>query len=136
MESKDIYESFTSFVCSLMFNHKDQIKSQDSLCEYLNKLNYSDFFKIFEILELSKKPCKHVQVISNIGDTFVRLIYNPDTLVFELRNIDCIKLVLDKNDNIDIDMLEDWINENSIIKKHKDKINLFKEYINKRKIKE
>ena len=136
MESKDIYESFTSFVCSLMFDSKDQIETQDELCEYLNKLNYSDFSKIFEILQSSNEKCKHIQVISNIGDTFVSMIFNPNTLVLGFENIDCIKLVLDKNDNIDIEMLEDWIDENSIIKKYKNKINLFKEYIDKRKIKE
>lgn len=134
MESKDIYESFTSFVCSLMFDSNDQTDTQDELCEYLDKLNYSDFSKIFEILQSSKEQTKHIQVISNIGDTFISMIYNPNTLVLGLRNIDCIKLVLDKNDNIDIDMLEDWIDDDN--EEYKDEINLFKEYINKRKIKE
>lgn len=134
MELKqDIYQSFQSFVCGLMYYDKDQIERQNELCKYLNKLNYSDFFKIFEILKSSKNEPTHVQVITNIGECFVRLIYNPDTLITEIDNIDCLKLILNEHDDLDIDMMEEWTDENEKEEKYKDKIDLFKIYINKHK---
>lgn len=143
MESKqDIYQSFESFVCGLMYYDKFQIERQNELCKYLNKLNYSDFFKIFEILKLSKNRTKHIQVVTNIGECFVSLIYNPNTLITEIDNIDCLKLILNEHDDftprgsgqiLDIDMMEEWMDENEKEEKYKDKIELFKIYINKHK---
>lgn len=124
-------KSFQSFVCGLMFDHKDQIKAQDELCTYLNQLNYSDFTKIFELILHAKNCVGEINVFTDIGETFVSLIYNPETIVLGLDNIECIKLVLNNHNDLDMYAIQEWVDENK--DEYPDKASILIEYIEKNK---